>query len=89
MSPASVTEQARQDQHVEILARGFDALLETARNLALKEKVLQSKLKFAHDEVRILEFFFFLLTTACDPPPHMMKHLISSRSGVAFATVTD
>lgn len=61
MSPASVTEQARQDQQVEILTRGFDALLETARNLALKEKDLQSKLKFAHDEVRILERFLLIV----------------------------
>ncbi|KAK2754725.1 hypothetical protein FQN54_006858 [Arachnomyces sp. PD_36] len=50
MSPARIAEQARQDQQVETLTRGFDALLETARSLALKEQDLQLKLKFAHDE---------------------------------------
>lgn len=53
MSPARIAEQAKQDQQVETLTRGFDALLETARSLALKEQDLQLKLKFAHDEVCI------------------------------------
>jgi hypothetical protein len=63
MSPARVAEQARQDQQVETLTRGFDALLKIARTLALKEQDLQLKLKFAHDEVCTSTFFLsvFLL----------------------------
>lgn len=57
MSPARITKQSSQDQQVETLTRGFDALLETVRSLALKEKDLQLKLKFAHDEVRTLLSF--------------------------------
>ena len=98
MSPARTAEQAQQVQQVEALTTGFDALLETARRLAFKERELQLKLEFAHNEVctRVNQSYItlFLHTLRAYPSPlevalHDEIYLISSRSGAAFAAVTE
>lgn len=51
MSPARVDERTEQEQQLQVLAKGFDALLLTAQRLSFKEQELQRRLRYAHDEV--------------------------------------
>lgn len=51
MSPAPVSTETLQDLQVQTLAKSFEALLLTAHELNCKEKTLQQRLKYAHDEV--------------------------------------
>jgi hypothetical protein len=52
MSRAGKVEQVEQDKWVALLARGFDALLKIAQKLTCEERKLQTRLRFAHNEVR-------------------------------------
>jgi predicted N-formylglutamate amidohydrolase len=51
MSPETVEEHVAQDRQILALARGFDALLEITQKLTCQERLLQSRLRFAHEEV--------------------------------------
>ena len=82
MSPAPVM----MDTPLQTLAKSFEALLLTAHQLSCKEKALQQRLKYAHDEVNISRSFL-LKTFAFYLPPLLSPNdekKISSRSGVAF-----
>lgn len=71
-----------QSLQVQTLAKSFEALLLTAHQLSCKEKALQQRLKYAHNEVNIPFFFFY-----CPLHPPTVSNdekKISSRSGVAF-----
>lgn len=69
MSPAPVMMDTPQMQ-LQTLAKSFEALLLTAHQLSCKEKSLQQRLKYAHDEVNIsLSSLFVLLFTS---PPHCL-----------------
>lgn len=54
MSPGQALDQVDEDKQILALAKGFNALLETARKLTTQERELQKKLQFAHDEVGFL-----------------------------------
>lgn len=87
MSPAPVMMNAPQSLQVQTLAKSFEALLVTAHQLSCKEKALQQRLKYAHNEVNI---FFFLCFLFLFPAPFIPltvsndEKKISSRSGVTF-----
>lgn len=51
MSPAPVATEKQQDLQLQTLAKSVEALLLTAHELNRKEKTLQQRLKYAHDEV--------------------------------------
>ena len=51
MSPAPAATEKQQDLQLQTLAKSFEALLLTAHELNCKEKTLQQRLKYAHDEV--------------------------------------
>ena len=61
MSPAPVATETQQDLQLQTLAKSFEALLLTAHELNCKEKTLQQRLKYAHDEVKLPLFLFCLL----------------------------
>lgn len=65
MSPAPVIMNTPQSLQVQTLAKSFEALLLTAHQLSCKEKALQQRLKYAHNEVNI--FFFFSFTALFTP----------------------
>ena len=85
MSPAPVATETLQDLQVQTLAKSFEALLLTAHELNCKEKTLQQRLKYAHDEVNAFPTFLPISPTCPLPPlsPSDEKK-ISSRSGVAI-----
>ncbi len=87
MSPTRKLEQLGQDLRTVALARGFNALLAIAKNLTHQERELQSRLRFAHNEVGgilwAVALFAFFNTL------HDERIMISSRSGAATAAVTD
>lgn len=66
MSPAVVTE-TQQNLQLQTLANSFEALLLTAHQLSCKEKSLQQRLKYAHDEVNTSLSFPFSAALACLP----------------------
>lgn len=51
MSPAPLAADSQPDQQSKTLARAFEALLLTTQQLSSKEKLLQQRLEYAHDEV--------------------------------------
>ncbi|KAL4994421.1 hypothetical protein BDV10DRAFT_176876 [Aspergillus recurvatus] len=50
MSPAPLAADSQPDRQLRILARAFEALLLTTQQLSSKEKLLQQRLEYAHDE---------------------------------------
>jgi hypothetical protein len=76
--------QAEHEKRISSLARGFDALLAIAQRLTSQERKLQSRLRFAHNEVRGIVVPFAIFSTVKDE-----RTLISSRSRAATAAVTD
>lgn len=86
MSPAPVMMDTPQTLQLQTLAKSFEALLLTAHQLSCKEKALQQRLKYAHDEVNISFSFLFSFSFFCPPSPAVSndEKKISSRSGVAF-----
>lgn len=69
MSPAPVATETQQDLQLQTLAKSFEALLLTAHKLNCKEKTLQQRLKYAHDEVNT----FFPLPPTCPLPSPVSK----------------
>ena len=82
-----VAEQLEQESQIKSLARGFDALLAIAQRLTAQERKLQSRLRFAHNEVS--ESKLLVPFTIFDTVRDERTFLISSRSGAATAAVTD
>ncbi|KAL4945964.1 hypothetical protein BDV06DRAFT_218856 [Aspergillus oleicola] len=50
MSPAPLAADPQPDRQLKTLARAFEALLLTTQQLSSKEKLLQQRLEYAHDE---------------------------------------
>lgn len=93
MSPAPVMMNTPQSLQVQTLAKSFEALLLTAHQLSCKEKALQQRLKYAHNEVNIFFFFFFSFTAPFTPLPPllcpMMRKKLALDQESHFVTVTD
>jgi len=54
MSPTPVITETQQNLQLQTLARAFEALLLTAHQLSDKERSLQQRLKYAHEQVNTL-----------------------------------
>ncbi|KKK19844.1 hypothetical protein ARAM_004944 [Aspergillus rambellii] len=86
MSPAPLAADVQPGRQLKILARAFEALLLTTQQLSTKEKLLETRLKYAADEVLLL---FRTIASHPHDVPSDEKNVISSRSGVAFAAMTE
>ena len=73
MSPAPVATETQQDLQVQTLAKSFEALLLTAHELNCKEKTLQQRLKYAHDEVNTVPTSPFHLPALSLPCLQVMR----------------
>lgn len=65
MSPAPVVTETQQNLQLQTLAKAFEALLLTVHQLNNKERNLQQRLKYSHDEVNITSYHPF---TSSQPP---------------------
>ena len=59
MSPAPVAADTQQDLQLQTLARAFEALLLTIQQLGCRDQLLQQRLEYASDEVRIYPIYPF------------------------------
>lgn len=69
---------------IQSLVLGFETLLKTVHDQRQKEKVLRERLDFAANEVPLTAFYFAQFLSY-----HDENHLISSRSRVALAAMSD
>jgi hypothetical protein len=60
MSPARVLEAAQKENDFQTVTSALDALLVTVHQLSLREQELQTRVKFAHDEVSFDYFHCFV-----------------------------